>query len=55
MYKFAKENETETNFGFAILSDNDKIFIPAHQQEYYKGKYKILKNSAHNVFLFSKF
>lgn len=30
MYKFEKENETETNFVFAILSDNDKIFIPAH-------------------------
>ncbi len=47
---YAAKDIIPMNFDFAILSDNDKIFIPSHQQEYYKGKYKILKNSAHNVF-----
>lgn len=37
-------------YDIAILSDNDKIFNPKHQMEYFKGKYKLLKNHAHNVF-----
>ena len=49
---YAAENIIPLDFDFAILSDNDKIFIPSHQREYYKGKYKILKNSAHNVFYY---
>ena len=50
--KYAAKDIPPMNFDFAILSDNDKIFIPSHQQEYYKGKYKILQNSAHNVFYY---
>lgn len=48
--QLAKINNKIMKFDCAILSDSDKIFIPAHQMEYFKGKYKILKNSAHNVF-----
>mgnify|MGYP004627497003 CR=1 FL=1 len=37
-------------YDVAILSENDKVFVPNHQKEYYKNKYVELKNNAHNVF-----
>lgn len=49
---YATNNNKILNFDHAILSDNDKIFTPSHQQEYFKGKFKLLKNSAHNVFYY---
>ena len=38
------------DYDVAILSENDKVFIPSRQKEYYKNKYIELKNNAHNVF-----
>lgn len=48
--ELAKNNKKIMNFDCAILADSDKIFTPAHQREYFKDKYKLLRNSAHNVF-----
>lgn len=52
--KFASNTNKIMEFDCAILSDNDKIFTPTHQMEYFKEKYKLLKNSAHNVFSYFK-
>ena len=49
---YATNNNKILNFDHIILSDNDKIFTPSHQQEYFQGKFKLLKNSAHNVFYY---
>lgn len=49
---YATNNNKILNFDHVILSDNDKIFTPSHQQEYFQGKFKLLKNSAHNVFYY---
>lgn len=46
---YAKYNPT-FEYDVAILSENDKVFVPNHQKEYYKNKYVELKNNAHNVF-----
>lgn len=48
--EFAAKNKNVMDFDIAILSDNDKIFTPSHQLEYFNGRYKLLKDSAHNVF-----
>ena len=36
-------------FDKVILSDTDKVFNPGTQQEYFKDKYVLLKNSAHHT------
>ena len=36
-------------FDKAILSDNDKIFNPKTQQEYFKNKFVLLKNASHHT------
>lgn len=46
---YAKDKPT-FDYDVAILSENDKIFVPSHQKEYYKNKYVELKNNAHNIF-----
>lgn len=48
--KLAENNKKIMNFNTAILSDSDRIFNPEHQKEFFNNKYKLLKNSAHNVF-----
>lgn len=50
--EYALNNKKIPNFDYAILSDCDKIFNPSHQREYFKEKYKSLKNTAHNVFCY---
>ena len=50
--QYAKNNKKIMNFDRAILSNSDKIFIPEHQFEYFQGKYKPVKNAAHNVFYY---
>ena len=37
-------------YDVAILSENDKVFIPTRQKEYYNNRFIELKNNAHNVF-----
>lgn len=44
------DNYKIVDFDKIILSDEDKIFQLDFQKEYYKGKYKILNNAAHDVF-----
>jgi biotin synthesis protein BioG len=43
-------NKVFFEYDSAILSDNDKIFNPERQKKYYKGKYKLLENHAHDIF-----
>ena len=38
---------TPIEFDKVILSDNDKVFSPLTQQEYFKDKFVLLKNSSH--------
>lgn len=38
------------DFDYAIISECDKIFNPQRQKEYFKGRYRLLPNAAHNVF-----
>ena len=40
---------TPMEFDKVILSDNDKIFNPKTQQEYFKNKFILLKNSSHHT------
>ncbi len=40
---------TPIEFDKVILSDNDKVFNPITQQEYFKDKYVLLKNAAHHT------
>jgi biotin synthesis protein BioG len=47
---YSQATDLQFEYDKAILSDNDKIFTPKHQFEYYKGKYVLLKSHAHNVF-----
>jgi malonyl-CoA O-methyltransferase/biotin synthesis protein BioG len=42
--------DVQFEYDKVILSDSDKIFNPQHQVEYYKDKYILLENHAHNVF-----
>ena len=37
------------DFDKVILSDNDKVFNPATQQEYFKGNFVLLKNASHHT------
>ena len=37
------------DFDKIILSDNDKIFNPSTQQEYFKDKYVLLKKTSHHT------
>ena len=48
--EYAKRKYNTMDFDKAILGANDKIFNHNAQKEYYKGKYKIIENSAHDVF-----
>lgn len=41
-------------FDKIIISEEDKIFNPQHQIEYFKDNIKILKNSGHDVFHYFK-
>ena len=38
------------HFDRAIISACDKIFNPERQKEYFKGRFRLLPNAAHNVF-----
>ena len=40
---------TPIEFDKVILSDNDKVFNPATQQEYFKDKFVLLKNASHHT------
>ena len=40
---------TPIEFDKVILSDSDKVFNPATQEEFFKGKYVLLKNAAHHT------
>ena len=40
---------TPMEFDTIILSDNDKIFNPLTQQEYFKDKYVLLKKASHHT------
>ena len=40
---------TPINFDKVILSDNDKIFNPVTQQEYFKNNFVLLKNASHHT------
>lgn len=50
--RYAQQKPEPYSFDTALLSDNDKIFIPERQLEYWRGKSicVILKNSAHFPF-----
>lgn len=48
--EYSKYSHKIVDFDIAILSSEDKIFKLEYQKEYYKNKYKILDNSAHDVF-----
>ncbi len=50
LQKIYAENKQTFDYDVAILSENDKVFTPNHQKEYYNDKYIELKNNAHNVF-----
>jgi len=47
--EYYTNNKSEFDFDLALISDNDKIFNPNHQKEYFK-KHIILQNMAHNIF-----
>ncbi len=40
---------TPMEFDKAILSDNDKVFNPHTQQEYFEDKFVLLKNASHHT------
>ena len=40
---------TPIEFDKVILSDNDRVFNPATQQEYFKDKFVLLKNASHHT------
>ena len=40
---------TPIQFDKVILSDNDKVFNPATQQEYFKDNFVLLKNASHHT------
>ncbi len=50
LQRYYTEYNPTFDYDVAILSENDKVFIPSHQKEYYKNKYVELKDNAHNIF-----
>ncbi len=48
--EYSKSEYQIIDYDKAIISSEDKIFNIDSQKEYYKDKYKILNNSAHDVF-----
>jgi len=50
--EYSKQPYNIIDFDKAIIASEDKIFNPEKQKEYYDGKYKILHNSAHDVFFY---
>lgn len=50
LQKLAAREYPVMEFDKAIIAEKDKIFSPARQKEYFRGKYKTLSDCAHNVF-----